>query len=110
MKLRFNKWDDDGFSVLADLTGPTLIDSDRIIGLFLVVDPNTREILGFECGHPDEDYDLIMSELERNPIPDLFDVPDLGLKQATIKEIVMTAVMSGLRESSATAPPPPRSR
>jgi hypothetical protein len=71
---------------------PTAVDNDEdyeylfhfIRGL------KTGEVVGFgnDGGDLAEDYNRLMSLLDKKPVPGLYDVPKLGLRDATLDEII----------------------
>jgi hypothetical protein len=71
---------------------PTAVDNDEDYDyLFhLVRGLKTGEVVGFgnDGGDLAEDYERLMHLLSRKPVPGLYDVPKLGLHDATLGEIV----------------------
>jgi hypothetical protein len=55
-----------------------------------IVSLKTKEIVGFsnEGGDLAQDYPRLMELLEAFPVPGRYDVPDLGLTDATLPEII----------------------
>jgi hypothetical protein len=62
----------------------------------------TSKIVSFEAFMFDQDYKAIMEDLTEHPIPVLYDVPELGLKNAPITKVLAacykTFVLPRLRQ------------
>ena len=58
--------------------------------LYFIRSLKTGEVVGFsnEGGNLATDYERLMGLLEDTPIPGLFDVPELGVRDATLDEII----------------------
>ena len=74
----------------------------------LVRDLKTGEVVGFcnEGGRLHEDYETIRSALRRHPITERFDVPALGLYDATVDRIIAEIHERYVVRGETFVPPP----
>jgi len=88
---------------------PTAADNDEDYDyLFHIIRGlKTGEVIGFgnDGGDLAEDYDRLMHLLSKKPVPGLYDVPKLGLRDVALDEII-TAIYRrfALREGAAEYP------
>ena len=79
------------FDLLPDERWPVDIAEDELykFRLQLLQDRDTGPLVGFsnEGGDLAQDYPHLMELLEAHPVPGRYDVPDLGLTDATLPEI-----------------------
>jgi len=86
----YNPWDT--FDLLPGERWPVDIAEDELyeFRLQLLQDRHTGQLVGFSNEGSDlaQDYSRLMELLEAHPVPGRYDVPDLGLTDATLPEIV----------------------
>jgi len=80
------------FDLLPDERWPVDIAEDELyeFRLQLLRDRRTGQLVGFsnEGGDLARDYSRLMELLEAHPVPGRYDVPDLGLTDGTLPEII----------------------
>lgn len=71
---------------------PTAVDNDEDYDYLFhfIRGLRTGEVIGFgnDGGNLAEDYEKILHLLGQKPVPGLYDVPELGLRDATLDEII----------------------
>lgn len=94
LDFRFDAFDNYFCLMLADYAnGPTGHDDETYdFVLHLIKSFKTGKVVGFsnDSGDLAEDYEKIMRLLRKRPIPGRYDVPKLGLHDATLDEIITT--------------------
>jgi len=92
LDFRFDAFDNYFSLMLADYAnGPTGHDDETYdFVLHLIKSFKTGKVVGFsnDGGDLAEDYEKIMRLLRKRPIPGLYEVPKLGLRDATLDEII----------------------
>ncbi len=80
------------FDLLPDERWPVDIAEDELykFRLQLLQDRDTGQLVGFsnDGGDLAQDYPRLMELLAEHPVPGRYDVPDLGLTDATLPEII----------------------